>query len=92
MFGSRLVSLLIISAFYYSLIRKGVRFIAFPGSNYLYWRNLELEFGRSMTKEVLSAINEMRNSIELFELGTSKAELNVGPEKNEALHSCIFEF
>jgi hypothetical protein len=69
---------------YYFSIRSIVRFIAFPGALGLFKRNLEFSYCKSMAKEVLRSLLELKGCLEMY-LSHTHNDI----ERTDLLHSGI---
>jgi hypothetical protein len=57
---------MLVMSIYYYIGRVAVRLMAFPGSSIFYRRNMEMSYCKSMASSVSRALNELRNSLEMF--------------------------
>ena len=74
--GRTWLSIISIFLAYYTLARKIVTIIIFPGCSYLYQRKLEVSFQESMGKMILDQIKEFSLCLDIFKSGGVEAGMD----------------
>ena len=67
---------------YVILIRSLIKTLSFPGTSYIFKRNIEYSFCKTMANEVLKSITEFKHSIEVYLTQNSNEQ-----EKTDLLHN-----